>query len=537
MSQPFGLASKGGLYSSLNQLEMLQQPGIASTLRNFEVDADGGYRRINGYSLFGGGTRPENDVVVQGVYPYGLGVVVVSGTSVYYGEDGTNWIQVNRNTGHVGVTEANLGAQAELDRPNQGQAQFVLMRAPTGHTSNEYGSLTIATEGGDKLAHFHIDGTGPSRLFIYEEIATPAAGQYIEEHDKHLCVVDPVNAPSTVYYSKTNDDRDFTGTGSGSVAISDRITGIKSFRDELYIFCENTIHKLININDTASLAVVQVTNNVGCLSGYSIQEIGGDLLFLSPDGLRTVAATARIGDVELGSVSRPIQNIIENIAKNIDKYRISSAVLRYKSQYRLFYNIPTGAEATADNSAKGIIATLTRDGFQFSETLGIKSTCIASGFDEVGIERTYHGDSNGYVYTHDVGNSFNPAGIEEEIDAAYQTPSLDFGDAGTRKTMRYIRLSVSPEGEIRPTLRVRYDYEDPKVAQPLDYVFDEIPLPSVLGTGIFASSVFGAPSDPLVRKPIQGSGNTVSFIIRSNDTKSPYKVNGMYVDYSPSGRR
>ena len=53
----------------------------------------------------------------------------------------------------------------------------------------------------------------------------------------------------------------------------------------------------------------------------------------------------------------------------------------------------------------------------------------------------------------------------------------------------------------------------------------------------FNFNVFGAPSDPLVRKAIQGSGNTVSFIVRSNDTNSPYKVNGMYLDYSPSGRR
>jgi hypothetical protein len=53
MSQPFGLSAKGGLYTSLNQLEMLGQPGVASKLTNFEVDTDGGYRRINGFSIFG----------------------------------------------------------------------------------------------------------------------------------------------------------------------------------------------------------------------------------------------------------------------------------------------------------------------------------------------------------------------------------------------------------------------------------------------------------------------------------------------------
>ena len=63
--------------------------------------------------------------------------------------------------------------------------------------------------------------------------------------------------------------------------------------------------------------VVPVAKNIGCLSGYSIQEIGGDLIFLAPDGLRTVAGTARIGDVELGTVSKAIQPIITQLAENI----------------------------------------------------------------------------------------------------------------------------------------------------------------------------------------------------------------------------
>ena len=87
--------------------------------------------------------------------------------------------------------------------------------------------------------------------------------------------------------------------------------------------------------------VVPVAKNIGCLSGYSIQEIGGDLIFLAPDGLRTVAGTARIGDVELGTVSKAIQPIITQLAENIDKFVISSVVIREKSQYRLFYTDTT----------------------------------------------------------------------------------------------------------------------------------------------------------------------------------------------------
>ena len=527
MSQPFGVSCKGGLNTNLNQLEMLSQPGLATSLRNFEVDPDGGYRRINGFTPYGT-TRPDGDTPILGVYPYGLGAVVVAGTNIYYSDNGNTWIQVNKDTNHTGSTEAELASDAVLTRVNQEQAQFTLMLAPTGHSDTPYGSLTIAT-GPNKLAHFHIKGTGTGRIFVYEEINTPAAGKYIALVSRHLCVVDTTNAPATIYYSKTNDDKDFTGTGSGAIALDDNIVGIKSFRDSLYIFCKNTIHRLDNIDNSAAVQIVQITANVGCLSGESIQEIGGDLVFLAPDGIRTIAGTTRIADVELSSVSRQIQSIIGDIASSIDSYIITSTVLRKKSQYRLFYSQPTESAFTS----KGIIGTLTPNGFEWSETLGIQARGLQSAYDSESIEYTYHGDKNGYVYVHDEGISFNGA----NISAIYQTPNYDFGDIGTRKTLKYARVSFSPEGVVQPTLRVRYDYEDPQVTQPPDYILDTVPAPATFGIAIFDAATFGATNDPMVRQPVEGSGNTCSFKITSDDQSSPYSINGFYIDYVPAGRR
>lgn len=531
MSQPFGLSCKGGLNTNLNQLEMLKQPGLATILRNFEVDPDGGYRRINGFTAYGD-TRPEGANRILGIFPYALGLVVCVDTSIYYSEDGSTWIKINYNTGHSGSTEANLSSLTELNRPAQGQAQFVLMKATSDHVNHPYGTLTIATAGGDPVVHFHIDGTGPSRLFVYEELSVPSAGTYVEEHDKHLCIVDTTNAPNTVYYSKTNSDRDFAGTGSGAVTFPDKIEGIKSFRNSLFVFCENSIHRLDNINNAATLQSVQVTNNVGCISGYSIQEIGGNLVFLSPDGIRTVAGTDRIDDIELGSVSRQIQQITADVAENIDSYIITSAVLRYKSQYRLFYT----TSAQEPSQALGIIGTVTPNGFEWSETKGIQALGLISYFDSTGVEKTYHGDKDGYIYNHDAGNSFLYGGVASNIDAVYQTSNLDFGDSGTRKTLKYVKVSLSPEGSCNPKLRLRYDFEDTSIPQPDEYTLDVL-LPSIFGTAVFGTALFGGTNDPLIRTAVEGSGYAINFRISSNDTQAPYTVNGLYMDYMPSGRR
>ena len=533
-SQPFGLSCKGGLNTNLNQFEMLGQPGQAIKLRNFEVDPDGGYRRINGYSQFGDGTRPNSSNDIIGLSVYADGVIACSGTNIYFSLDGDSWLQINRDSvAGGGDNYSTFTGRSALARTSQGLATFALYEGDT-----TYGEMIITDRGsGVKPMYFKMTGSGAlsGRTYFCKEITVSGTvyPKYCVIHDKHLVVGVAATAPNTVYYSGTSDIDDFSSTGSGSIVLDDKVVGLKSFRDDLIIFCTNSIYKLQNINNSSTIAITPITKNVGCLDGASIQEIGGDLVFLSSDGIRTIAGTARIGDVELGSVSRQIQSLVSSIASSFNTYRISSAVLRGKSQYRLFYSGATAASATS----KGIIGTLTPNGFEWSETLGIQAHSMASGLDNDGVEQLYHGDKDGYVYNHDAGNLFTPAGTDTNIVAEYETPNLDFGDSGTRKTLQYVKMSLSPEGDVQPTLRVRYDYQDSNIPQPGDYVLSSVSLPSLFGTAVFNTSIFGASNDPMVSQALQGSGHACNFKIFSDDQKAPYSVNGMYIDYVPSGRR
>ena len=543
-SQPFGISCKGGLNTNLNQLEMLTQPGQAVKLRNFEVDPDGGYRRISGFSQFGDGTRPNTDNDVFGLQVYADGVIACVGTNVYFSQDGDSWLQINRaSVAGGGDNYSTFTGRSAAARTSQDLATFAIYEGIT-----DYGEVIITDRGsGVKPMYFKMTGTGSalsSRTYFCEEITVSGTEypKFCVIHDRHLVVAGAATTPNTIYYSNTlldssnNDDlTDFTGTGSGSIVLDDQVVGIKSFRDDLIIFCSNSIYKLQNINDSNAIIVTPITKNVGCLDGNSIQEIGGDLVFLSPDGIRTIAGTARIGDVELSSVSRQVQSIIGDVAAEIDTYRISSTVLRSKSQYRLFYS---GSGASTGTS-RGIIGTFTPNGFEWSETLGIQAHGLTSGFDKDGVEKTYHGDKDGYIYVHDNGNYFTPAGTATNIVAEYQTPNFDFGDVGTRKTLLYTRMSFTPEGDIQPTLRVRYDYEDQNIPQPGDYTLSTIPIPAIFGSSgtTFNGATFGASNDPMVRQAVQGSGNTCSFKVFSDDQKAPYTINGFYIDYVPSGRR
>ena len=532
-SQPYTVACDGGLVKSANSIDLLRTPGVARELRNFEVSTEGGYRRINGFAKYGGGSAVQptgGTATILGVFPYADGVIVTAGTNIYFSNTGTSWLQINRNSVAVGGDNyTTFTGRSTLARTGQGQCQFALFEGATF----DYGQVIIA-DGANKLYSFRMEGTGAltTRTFFAEEITVTGTKhvKYITIHDHHLIAAGVEDNLSTVFYSVYNDATDFTGSGAGSVTISDQVEGIKGFREDLIVFAENSIHKLVNINDSANIRIDPITENVGCLSGYSIQEIGGDLIFLAPDGLRTVAGTARIGDVELGTVSKEIQPLITDLTESINSYIISSIVLREKSQYRLFYT-----DTTIQNSSqRGIIGTLRPNGFQWSETRGIEVTEIGSGFDQNGVEQYYHGDTDGYVHVHDSGNDFDGS----TVLARYATPDYDYGDLGTLKTLHYLKVSASAEGVVEPNVQVRFDYGSTDIPQPPE-LFDLgiIDPPSLFGEAIFNTNVFGGAESPLVRVALQGSGHSNNFTIISEDTKAPYTINGLYINFVPSGRR
>jgi hypothetical protein len=538
-SQPYTVACEGGLIRSTNSLALLKTPGFATKLKNFEVGTEGGYRRVSGYTRFGedSATNPNGTSKILGLKVYADGVIACSGDGIFFSQDGTSWIQINRTgVSSSGDNYTTFLSRSLKARTDQGQCSFDIFEG-----ASDYGDVLIV-DGANKPFRFRMEGTGvlTSRTFIAEEITVTGtvAPKLGTIHDKHFVVAGAADNKNVIYYSGVNDVTNFSAATAGNISLEDAVVGIKSFRNELFIFGKESIQKLVNINDSSNIAVVPVTDNVGCLDGQSIQEIAGDLIFLAPDGFRTVAGTSRIGDIELSSISKQIQPLVQKISEDINNLTISSVVIGDRSQYRLFY-VKEGSDTVANS--KGIIGTLRpgstsnpNAGFQWSETLGIQAPAITAGFNKDGLEQYFHGDLSGKVFKHDEGNSFDGANVIAE----YQTPDIDYGDLGTLKTLHFIKMSFGPEGEVTPVLRVRYNYDDPNHPQPADYTLDRIPPPSLFGDAKFgAGAVFGASEKPLIRQQLQGSGHSNMFRIRSDDTRSPYTINGFYVDYVPSGRR
>ena len=124
------------------------------------------------------------------------------------------------------------------------------------------------------------------------------------------------------------------------------------------------------------------------------------------------------------------------------------------------------------------------------------------------------------------------------INARFQTPDMDYGDNGLRKSLYKVKGNFEPEGNVNDVkLTIKYDFESNEVPQPNFFNVGTLNSPSLFGNAIFGQSVFGATTLPSKSILVTGSGFSNNFKFFTNDTNAPYSVNGMFVSFIAGGRR
>ena len=340
------------------------------------------------------------------------------------------------------------------------------------------------------------------------------------------------DATHSIIFSGPYTEDDFD-TSAGSIKVGDVVTGLKVFRDELFIFCQRRIYKITGTS-SSNFALAEVAKNVGTIAHHSIQELGGDLIFLAADGLRTIAGTERIGDVELGTISKQVQERINEIGYD----NVTATVVRNKSQYRIFYPKTNGLET----SSKGLLAVIKTNpntgqlGFEFADIKGLRvSSCDSDYIDNV--ETIVHGGYDGYIYQQESGNTFTTASSTNSIDATYRSADMTMGDAGIRKSMDRININWEPEGIVSSSLFVRYNYDDINTPQPSVITLASSGSGAYFGTGIFGTAAYGQGDLPITRESVEGSGFAVALKITDTSTNAPFAIKGFQLEFTPGGRR
>jgi len=494
---PYVFACEGGLV--LDQSTFSMQPGMALELQNFEPDIRGGYRRINGYEKWNSNIVPQDtsdtEKVLMCAY-FGDNVIAARGTKIHEAGTTGSWTQIDSG-------RTNAGKYTHF-RYNLGGTDYIVW-ADGANNATKYDGTTVTD----------LNATG-----------APADPQYVVGHKDALFFAGMSSTPQEIVFTAPFTDDDFsTANGAGSIKVDSNITGLFPFRDQLYIFCEERIFRLQG-NTIADFVLQPVTREIGCLNGDTIQEFAGDLIFLGPDGLRTVAGTERIGDVELGTISRAVQERFEGL---IDVDEFESVVIPDKTQYRIFFVDSTNKTRAV---TKGIICVRKGESYEFGELRGIQPACtdfiVAQGNSYI-----LHGGFDGYVYRQEQGNTFD----SNDIIGRFRSPDLTFGDAGIRKNFQRIIINYAPTGVVNSDLFLRYDYEAPDVPRPAAYPFDSSRVVALYGTSLYGTATYGGQSNPLVRQPVEGSGFAVALRVVDNAESAPYTLKGFQLEFDAGARR
>ena len=566
--QPLQFSCEGGLV--LNRSAFTLEPGMALELTNFESDINGGYRRINGFEKWNTSLVPYSNLSSEAVLmaaSYGLTEIIAArGESVYRSTNQTSLlngainnsvttITVSATSGFTATGTLLIGTE-QITYTGINVTQFTgCSRAANNTTAAAHSNSAVVTQTWTSIdsgrsnakkfsfRRYNFTGTdkliwadGANRASFYNgtsvtdisHSSAPSAPSIVEVFQSHVFLSGQASSPNEVFFSAPYLETDFSAAaGAGSISIDDTVVALKTFRDQLYIFGREKIFKLLG-NTVADFQLQPVTRDLGCSSKHSVQELGGDIVFLAPDGLRTIAGTDKIGDVELGTISKPVQTKFDDI-KTFDK--IESVVVPSKTQYRIFFVNDTDSTTFTT----GIIASLTQNGFVFSELKGIRPSC--TDYDNERQPQTVvHGGFDGYVYLQESGNTFD--GVT--INGKYRSPDLTMGDAGIRKDMQRIIINYAPEAAVNASLSLKYDYDSPTSTSPAPYVLNAGDVLALYATGSSVyggGGTYGGQRTPLVRQPVEGSGFAVAVAVDDTAASAPYSLKGFQLEFGVGARR
>jgi hypothetical protein len=487
-----------------------------------------GYTHINvpnyGTVLVDGGSQTGTSLIVDGLTsaPQAGDVFKIAGVDLVY-----------TVTADATVTSgsATLTIDPALDSsPADDAALTFLSTSREGAVKTRFAKYNLT--GTEKVAI--VDGTNAPALYdgstftVLNSAPTDVIGAtHVVEFKKALFFGKGTTLTFTSPYA---DDSFSVANGSGTIDVGGVITGLFVFRQQLIIFTERHIQQLLG-NTVADFNLQPITEDIGCIEGDTIQEIGGDIIFLGPDGLRLLSATERIGDFGLAAISKPIQKNMTNFIAANTSY--TSTIIREKSQYRLLgYNNNIKQE-----NAQGIIATQFAEqggsGTGFAETRGIRAYVADSNYNAT-TEVVFFANDDGYLYQMESGNSFDGSNIQ----TTFATPHLPIQDPRVRKTFYKLFLYTDPQGSVNFDVSLKLDFDGQDVIQPAPISFaNTTGVVGFYGTGTYGTISYGSKLQKLFEGQIIGSGFAVSFQFSSDNSDPPFSLDALTVEYGINDRR
>lgn len=510
MWQTFPIQVEGGLITNVAPIQLgIKAPGSATRLVNFESSTKGGYRRINGFTKWSTTLVPavSAESHILGVAFFEGAVLAVREGSIYSSTGGA-WTAIASGRTHT-----------------------------TKHRYTKFNFSGVRKVIGVDGVNYPYSWDGTNFVDLTGSVDVEGASHAISFKD-HLFYAKGSLVTFTQPFLENGFD---VGLGAGSFRVDSPVTGFAVFRERLFVFTAYKIH-VLNGTSVSDWALTSVAEDIGCLYPDTIQEVGGDVMFLAADGLRLLGATERNDDFANNVASKPIQADVTRLLREYSGF--SSVTVRGKSQYRLMCYLPGRPWPLSE----GLIATQTLkaqnadnpEGFEWSFTNGIKSFVAYSELWN-GVEYVIsagvcnQSGQTAYVYRLESGTTYD--GVD--IESSFWTPYYTFNDPVIRKTLYTMTMFVTPEGSFEGMVNVDFDQGVSTRIQPGAKDF------SNEGGGGFtwgsAGAVWGSfsyadPPDTEIRQQLVGSGKNASLQFEF-DGSDPFTIDTILIEFGINERR
>lgn len=283
---------------------------------------------------------------------------------------------------------------------------------------------------------------------------------------------------------------DFTGGDSGEIDLtnvwpdgSDRIVALGQYSNRLVIFGRNSIimYQLPADLDPANMSLLEPIRGVGCVARDSVVNTGDDLLFLSDQGVMSLARLTTVASLP----------VLSNFTKNVQDDILAAVAAATATNIRAGYHPQRGWYMLSfpDSNKTYCLNLLSR----LTDKTPRVTTWTNTGmpfwsfvYDNTGA--LYTGGTNGIrKYT-----GFTSDGASQAYTFSFWTPWLVFGDETALKLLKWVEITAKAGSGQAGTLYWREDYIE-GTTRNVTFTCDSTEFAEDPGVGRLKLHVGGAP--------------------------------------------
>lgn len=347
--------------------------------------------------------------------------------------------------------------------------------------------------------------------------------------------------PHRIYYSTLSDHQNFTGTGSGTLAVfpgeGERIVGATSFKGLLVVFKYPRGIYMVTTSDPspAGWRVDRLSGATGGLNQHTIIPIDNDTMYMSASGsIHLLSATDAFGDAETSTISL-IADINEFVRNYINVGALRNACgLWYSYKNQAWIALPQSNET--ENNIRLIVDLSATNSVGPRFLLSRRDTPISMWMrpNTETSTKPAHGDSDGFIWNMDTdarskdGVGYPVAFQSANMDLSFIDPSL----ATLNKTGDFLELIFEPQGDWDLTVQVSWD-DVP--GPPLLYTMGGSGAP--LGAFILDTDELASTAIKSIRKRIAGSGRRIRIMANNEVVDQNIAISDFYLSFRTMDER